>query len=77
MRVGLFRPITLRPFPAKAALDYLSRVKKIVIVESALGQLSGLFKDELYELSLPIIDVNKPAVGFTPKEIANTIKSLK
>ena len=77
LRIGLFRPITLRPFPAKAALDYLSKVKKIVIVESALGQLSSLFKDELYELSLPIIEINKPAVGFTPKEIANTIKSLK
>lgn len=72
--VGLFRPITLRPFPLAAATKVLEKAKQIIIVESALGQLARLFKDELYWINLPLTEVNKPAVGFTPEEIEETIK---
>lgn len=72
--VGLFRPITLRPFPTAAAAKVLEKAKQIVTVESAMGQLARLFKDELYWINLPLTEVNKPAVGFTPEEIEQTIK---
>jgi len=66
---GLFRPITLRPFPTQAATDALAKAEKIVVLESAHRQLSQLFKAEFYRLKVPLIEVNKPAVGFTPEEI--------
>jgi len=74
--VGLFRPISLRPFPTRAASKILGQAEKIIVLESAIGQLSELFKAELYWINVPLIEVNKPAVGFTPEEIVNTIKSL-
>lgn len=77
LKVGLFRPITLRPFPAKAASKFLAEAKKIIVLESALGQLAELFKDEFYGVNIPLIEINKPAVGFTPNEIVNTIGLLK
>jgi len=74
---GLFRPITLRPFPTRAFAKFLRQVEKIVIIESALGQLSELFKAELYWINVPLTEINKPAVGFTPEEIYKTISSLQ
>lgn len=73
-KVGLFRPITLRPFPIKIATEVLAKAEQIITFESALGQLAKLFKDELYWINLPLTEVNKPAVGFTPEEIEETIK---
>lgn len=75
-KVGLFRPITLRPFPTTLAKRRLSHVKKIVILESALGQLAEIFKSELFDLKKPLISINKPAVGFTPEEIYETISQI-
>jgi len=74
--VGLFRPITLRPFPSKGAKKVLEEAEKIIIVESALGQLSELFKSEFYWINVPLVEINKPAVGFTPEEIYGTITQL-
>ncbi len=74
--VGLFRPITLRPFPSKGAKRVLEKAEKIIIVESALGQLSELFKSEFYWINVPLVEINKPAVGFTPEEIYGTITQL-
>jgi len=74
--VGLFRPITLRPFPSKGAKKVLEKAEKIIIVESALGQLSELFKSEFYWINVPLVEINKPAVGFTPEEIYGTITKL-
>ena len=73
LKIGLFRPITLRPFPVIEAAKTLDKVEKIFVIESALGQLSSLFKDELYDLSIPLVEINKPGVGFTPSEIVGII----
>ena len=75
LRVGLFRPITLRPFPVKAASQVFDQAERIIIMESAVGQLAELFKTELYGLSTPLFEINKPALGFTPEEIVKTIQS--
>ena len=76
IKAGLFRPITLRPFPARGAAKILTRAKKIIIFESALGQLADLFKSELYSINAPLMEINKPAVGFTPEEIYETVAKL-
>lgn len=75
LSVGLFRPITLRPFPTQAASEIMSKAEKIIVIESAIGQLSELFKAELFGLNNTLIEVNKPALGFTPEEIVKTIQS--
>ncbi len=73
LKIGLFRPITLRPFPVSKGAKALDKMEKIFVLESAVGQLSALFKEEFYDLSIPLIEINKPGVGFTPKEISDLI----
>jgi len=77
LSIGLFRPITLRPFPVKAALKSLSKAEKIICFESAIGQLAELFKKELYEFKVPFEEINKPALGFTPEEIIKSVGQIK
>lgn len=43
IRAGLFRPITLWPFPVRALLKLLPRVNQLIVVEASAGQL----EDEL------------------------------
>ncbi len=76
LKVGLFRPITLRPFPTKAASKVFDKAKKIIIIESALGQLSELFKSELPGLNVSLTEIQKPGLGFTPEEIEEYLKKL-
>lgn len=39
IKVGLFRPITLWPFPKKQLLELAGRVKSFLVVEMSLGQM--------------------------------------
>ncbi|MBS3977773.1 MAG: 3-methyl-2-oxobutanoate dehydrogenase subunit VorB [Syntrophomonadaceae bacterium] len=39
IKVGLFRPITLWPFPEKILLESLSKAKKLLVVEMSAGQM--------------------------------------
>ena len=38
LRIGLFRPATLWPFPYEALREILSRVKKVLVVEMSLDK---------------------------------------
>ena len=76
LKIGLFRPITLRPFPETAMAKALKQAKKIIVLESALGQLSEIFKSEMFEIKLPLVEIFKPAVGFTPEEIYDIITKI-
>ncbi|HUV43018.1 MAG TPA: ferredoxin oxidoreductase [Patescibacteria group bacterium] len=73
--IGLFRPITLRPFPAQAAIQALENAEKIVVLESAEGQLANLLKDEV-KIPFPLIEYYKPAMGFAPEEIYEEIAKI-
>ena len=55
LKVGLFRPITLWPFPIDALLPLLPRMKRLVVVEASAGQL----EDEL-RLALSHAGVHAP-----------------
>jgi len=55
VKVGLFRPITLWPFPIQALLAELPHVKRLVVVEASNGQL----EDEL-RLALSKAGVHAP-----------------
>ena len=39
IRVGLFRPITLWPYPAKALIQAARKVQKVLVVELSNGQM--------------------------------------
>ncbi|HAT03493.1 MAG TPA: ferredoxin oxidoreductase [Candidatus Magasanikbacteria bacterium] len=73
--VGLFRPITLSPFPKEELNEIVRNVKKIWIVESSMGQLRDLVKQNIdftdFE-KIPQVDgLYKPAVGIETEEIVN------
>jgi pyruvate/2-oxoacid:ferredoxin oxidoreductase alpha subunit/NAD-dependent dihydropyrimidine dehydrogenase PreA subunit len=55
VKAGLFRPITLWPFPIRHLLPHLSHVERIVVVEASAGQL----EDEL-RLALSHAGVTAP-----------------
>jgi len=55
VKVGLFRPITLWPFPIQPLLPLLKRVERIVVVEASDGQL----EDEL-RLALSHAGIYRP-----------------
>jgi 2-oxoglutarate ferredoxin oxidoreductase subunit alpha len=74
MKLGLFRPITLWPFPAKALSDYAGKVKGMLSVELNAGQMvedvrlsmNGKTKVEHFGRLGGIV--------FTPDEIVNAVK---
>lgn len=57
IKAGLFRPITLWPFPIDALRPLLDRVRRIVVVEASNGQL----EDEL-RLAISYSGVTRPPV---------------
>lgn len=77
LKIGLFRPITLNPFPRQSALSVVPNKKFILVAESSLGQFERLVKSNLYGSSTPIESLLKPAMGITPAEIIEKVKTLK
>ncbi|MBI4992631.1 MAG: ferredoxin oxidoreductase [Candidatus Magasanikbacteria bacterium] len=74
-KVGLFRPITLSPFSAKELNDLARQVKKIWVVESSMGQLRDLVKQNL-DVSVEIDGLYKPAEGIGSDEIVKLFESF-
>ena len=58
VKAGLFRPITLWPFPIDAFKPLLAHAKRIVVVEASPGQL----QDEL-RLALSKADLGHPPIS--------------
>ncbi len=72
--IGLFRAISAHPFDILALKKSLKGIKKIFVVESSLNQFARILKYELYPDTIPIIEISRPAQGFTPFELSETIK---
>ncbi|OEH84314.1 ferredoxin oxidoreductase [Desulfuribacillus stibiiarsenatis] len=75
--VGHFRPITLRPFPTNELRATAQRAKKILIVESAVGQLGKLVKEALFGLPIDADYLYRPGVGITSDEIVEKVNSIR
>ena len=58
VRAGLFRPVTLWPFPIQALAELLPEVRQIIVVEAGPGQL----EDEL-RLALSYANVPPPPIS--------------
>ncbi|MGE5422380.1 MAG: ferredoxin oxidoreductase [Ignavibacteriales bacterium] len=77
IKVGYFRPITLRPFPAEQLKAIANGgAKKLLIVESAYGQLYRLIRQEIYGVQIPMETIFMPGVGIIDSDIINKVKSL-
>ncbi|MCR4402929.1 MAG: ferredoxin oxidoreductase [Firmicutes bacterium] len=74
IRAGYFRPITLRPFPATALAEAARGAGRLLVVESAYGQLAGLVREELYaKVDVDVHAYLKPGVGITSEEIVDFV----
>jgi len=75
-KVGLFRPITLNPFPTIEAQKAAAGRKKILIIESSMGQFERLVKCHLYGMNISVETLEKPAMGITPDEIVYKVNEI-
>lgn len=76
IRAGLFRPITLWPFPERAFRDIAARVKAILVPELNAGQLS-LEIERLTGRRDRIARINRlTGEPITPAEILTTLEEL-
>lgn len=76
-KVGIFRPITIRPFPIDAMKTAVKNAQKLLVVESAYGQLLSMVRDYLYEVPKPIDTILRPGVGITAEEVVRQVKEMK
>ena len=76
LQVGLFRPITLFPFPVDGLRALSEHVKRILVVEMNLGQMV----DDVRSTVLPDVKVEfhgRPGGGLpTPEEVVAKLKEL-
>ncbi|MEK9158930.1 MAG: thiamine pyrophosphate-binding protein [Patescibacteria group bacterium] len=74
IKAGLFRPITLNPFPKKQLNQLAKKAKKIIVIESSLGQLERMVKANL-EVARPVEHYLRPALGIEVEEIIKFVKT--
>ncbi len=75
MKVGLFRPVTLWPFPKTAVADLAKQVKAILVPELNMGQLVS--EVERVAGLTPVVPLNKAnGQPLSPNEIKNAISKL-
>ncbi|MGE5455356.1 MAG: hypothetical protein ACM3O9_09190 [Methylocystaceae bacterium] len=76
-KVGYFRPITLSPFPTPHLLECIAKgAKKLLVVESAQGQLLKLLREAIYGQTIPIDSLLKPGMGIMDTEIIDKVHSI-
>jgi pyruvate/2-oxoacid:ferredoxin oxidoreductase alpha subunit/NAD-dependent dihydropyrimidine dehydrogenase PreA subunit len=70
VRAGLFRPLTLWPFPIDALAPLLGRAERIVMVEASAGQLEDELRLAVSKagLSLPPVDSVRHYGGVLPQQ---------
>lgn len=77
LKVGLFRPITLKPFGAQKAKEAVKTAKAILIAESAQGQFGRLVTESLFGITEKRVErLYKPAEGITAEEIIEKVRGM-
>jgi len=74
-KFGLFRPITLNPFPIEALVKNVKNKERVIIMESAYNQLGRIVKDALGGIEIKIEEIYHSGQGFTPEEVKNIINN--
>lgn len=75
-KTGHFRPITLRPFPDQQLRAAAAKANKVLIVESAVGQMGKLVKEALFGMALEYDTLYRPGVGITSDEVIEKVKAI-
>jgi 2-oxoglutarate ferredoxin oxidoreductase subunit alpha len=75
-KVGYFRPITVRPFPGKQLAEACKNAKKLLVAESAYGQLLKLVQSEIFDVNVELVPMLRPGVGITAEEIIEECNKL-
>jgi len=76
LKVGMFRPITLSPFPTESAKQAVTNKKAVLIVESSLGQFASLVKSQIPLGQTEVYSLYKPAMGVTKQEISQKVEEI-
>lgn len=77
IKAGLFRPITMKPFSATRAKQVAAAAGKILTVEAAEGQFTGMVTESLFGLNnIELHRFLKPAEGITAEEIENKVMEI-
>lgn len=76
VKVGIFRPITLLPFPTESAKQVIKNKKAILIAESSLGQFSRLLKANVPLDPNITHEFLSPAQGIYKQEIIDQVKKV-
>ncbi len=75
LKAGLFRPVTLWPFPQEQVADLAKRVKGILVPEMNMGQIVG--EVERVAGSTPVMPLNKAnGQPISPDEISVALSHL-
>lgn len=76
-KVGLFRPITMRPFDTLAAIKAVSKAKHIIIAESSAGHFGRIVRETLAQATdADFVRLYKPAEGITSEDIESKIREV-
>lgn len=75
-KVGYFRPITVRPFPEEQLRAAIKGAKKLLVAESAYGQLLKFVQSALYGSTIEIVPMLRPGVGITTEELVEEVSKL-
>ncbi|MDA8337527.1 MAG: ferredoxin oxidoreductase [Peptococcaceae bacterium] len=76
IRVGYFRPITLRPLPVKRIRELAGGTGTFLVVESAYGQLARILMEAAFGAAVRIVPLYKPGVGVTSEEVVTRVREL-
>ncbi len=76
MKAGLFRPVTLWPFPEAALKEVTRGAKAVIVPEMNQGQLV-LEVERLLARDLPVIPLNRfDGEAISPEEIAAKVTEV-
>ena len=77
IKIGLIRPITLRPLDVRSIKSLTNKARRIFIIESSFEQFARLLLYKIPEIANKSIKIFKPAEGFTSDEIEMIIKEKR
>jgi 2-oxoglutarate ferredoxin oxidoreductase subunit alpha len=76
LRVGLFRPITIWPFPSARITEIGKKVKGFIVAEMNLGQIIGEV-ERATRREVPVVGLNRvDGLLITPSEILAKVKEM-
>jgi 2-oxoglutarate ferredoxin oxidoreductase subunit alpha len=77
VKAGLFRPITLWPFPEKRVAELGAKVKAIVVPEMNLGQMN-LEVERVVKGACPVLSIGRvDGEPLNPGQIMDKVKEVK